>query len=65
MLKTEHPSALLKSFSTEESPNGRQVISHAASQNVRPYKTNQEYLWAMREDLAIWLQVNSEQLYRC
>ena len=33
------------------------VINHAANQSIRDYSTNQEYLSAMREDLAEWLKV--------
>lgn len=32
-------------------------ISSAANQSVRPYNTNEEYLYAMKEDLAEWLKV--------
>jgi len=57
MTEIRSSSALMKSLSTEDSPTGRRVISHAASQSVRPYGSNQEYLYAMREDLADWLKV--------
>ena len=57
MSEIRSASALIKSLSTEESPPGKRVISHVASQSVRPYGSNQEYLYAMREDLADWLKV--------
>ena len=33
-------------------------IDASANQSVRLYSSNQEYLYAMQEDLAIWLKVN-------
>uniref|UniRef100_H2XPE8 GAR domain-containing protein n=1 Tax=Ciona intestinalis TaxID=7719 RepID=H2XPE8_CIOIN len=42
-------------FPNDNSP-GRKVIGHAANQSIRPYNTNQEYLYAMREDLADWFK---------
>nr|CAB3248285.1 GAS2-like protein 1 [Phallusia mammillata] len=44
-----------KHMKTSSDP-GRKIISHAANQSVRPYSSNQEYLYAMREDLADWLK---------
>ena len=57
MSKIQSSNALMKSLSNEDNLSGRRVISHAASQSVRPYGSNQEYLYAMREDLADWLKV--------
>ena len=51
------PNKLVSSASYEDNPSGRRIISHVASQSVRPYSTNQEYIYAMREDLADWLKV--------
>ena len=33
-------------------------IKSAANQSVRPYSSNEQYLYAMTEDLAEWLKVN-------
>ncbi|XP_076816383.1 uncharacterized protein LOC143462202 [Clavelina lepadiformis] len=46
----------LLSTLVETDISGKRIISHAANQSVRPYSTNQEYLYAMREDLADWLK---------
>ena len=35
----------------------KKAISMSATQSVRTYGSNQEYLFAMREDLAEWLKV--------
>ena len=55
-MKTENH--LLNSLTVEKNGSGKQVIRDAACQNVRPYGSNQEYLFAMREDLAVWLKVS-------
>ncbi|XP_077972312.1 uncharacterized protein LOC120344340 isoform X2 [Styela clava] len=34
----------------------QKFISSAANQSVRPYNTNEEYLYAMKEDLAEWFK---------
>lgn len=35
----------------------QRFINSAANQSVRPYNTNEEYLYAMKEDLAEWFKV--------
>ena len=39
--------------------SAKEAIHVAANRSVRPYSTNQEYLYAMREDLADWLKASS------
>ena len=43
--------------SFDERAPAKDAIHTSANRSVRPYSSNQEYLYAMREDLADWLKV--------
>ena len=57
MALVQHPVGMMPHQYDERTASVKEAISMSATQSVRTYSTNQEYLYAMREDLADWLKV--------